>query len=36
MSVIKGIDRIQSTKDALQFVFYYHPKDFFDAMHHAY
>lgn len=36
MSVIKQADLIDSVADALQFISYYHPKDFIDAMHQAY
>ncbi|MEM7359012.1 MAG: fumarate hydratase [Pseudomonadota bacterium] len=36
MSTIKQDDVIASVKDALQFISYYHPKDFVDAMHDAY
>jgi len=36
MSTIKQDDLIESVADALQFISYYHPKDFVDAMHLAY
>ncbi|RBP51544.1 fumarate hydratase [Arenicella xantha] len=36
MSTIKQDDLIASVADALQFISYYHPKDFIDAMHAAY
>lgn len=36
MSVIKQQDLIDSVADALQFISYYHPKDFIDGMHDAY
>ena len=36
MTVIKQDDMIDSVTDALQFISYYHPKDFVDAMHAAY
>ena len=36
MSTIKQDDLIDSVADALQFISYYHPKDFVDAMHNAY
>lgn len=36
MTVIKQDDLINSVFDALQFISYYHPKDFVDAMHDAY
>ena len=36
MTVIKQADLIDSVFDALQFISYYHPKDFVDAMHDAY
>lgn len=36
MSVIKQEDLIQSVADALQYISYYHPKDFIQAMHEAY
>ncbi len=36
MSVIKKADFIQSVADALQYISYYHPKDFIDAMAKAY
>lgn len=36
MTTIKQDDLIDSVADALQFISYYHPKDFIDAMHHAY
>lgn len=35
MTVIKQDDLIQSVADALQFISYYHPKDFIDAMYQA-
>lgn len=36
MTVIKQDDLIQSVADALQFISYYHPKDFIDAVYKAY
>jgi len=36
MTTIKQDDLIDSVADALQFISYYHPKDFIDAMHNAY
>ncbi|OLO05469.1 MULTISPECIES: fumarate hydratase [Salinicola] len=36
MTVIRQEDLIQSVADALQYISYYHPKDFIDAMHAAY
>lgn len=36
MSVIKQQDLIDSVFDALQFISYYHPKDFIDAVYDAY
>ncbi|GGZ98960.1 fumarate hydratase class I [Arenicella chitinivorans] len=36
MTTIKQEDLIASVADALQFISYYHPKDFIDAMHDAY
>lgn len=36
MAVIKTEDFIQSVQDALQFISYYHPKDFVQAMYAAY
>lgn len=36
MTSIRQEDLIESIKDALQFISYYHPKDFIDAMHEAY
>lgn len=35
MTVIKQADVIASVADALQFISYYHPKDFVDAMYEA-
>ncbi len=35
-TVIKQNDIIASVEDALQFISYYHPKDFIDAVHEAY
>lgn len=35
-TVIKQADIIASVEDALQFISYYHPKDFIDAVHEAY
>ena len=35
-TVIKQDDIIASVEDALQFISYYHPKDFIDAIHQAY
>ncbi|QBF81539.1 fumarate hydratase [Shewanella maritima] len=34
--VIKQADFIESIADSLQYISYYHPKDFVDAMHEAY
>ena len=36
MTVIRQDDLIQSVTDALQYISYYHPKDFIDAMAEAY
>ncbi|WP_104204237.1 fumarate hydratase [Billgrantia saliphila] len=36
MTVIRQSDLIQSVADALQYISYYHPKDFIDAMAAAY
>src|SRR5690554_7850 len=36
MTVIKQEDLIQSVADALQYISYYHPKEFIQAMHEAY
>ena len=36
MTVIRQEDLIQSVADALQFISYYHPKDFIDAVYQAY
>ena len=36
MTAIKQEDLIASVADALQFISYYHPKDFIDAVHRAY
>ncbi|MCP4274495.1 MAG: fumarate hydratase, partial [Gammaproteobacteria bacterium] len=36
MTIIKQSDVIDSVCDALQFISYYHPKDFVDAMTLAY
>ncbi|MDO9238677.1 MAG: fumarate hydratase, partial [Methylicorpusculum sp.] len=36
MTLIRQDDVIQSVFDALQFISYYHPKDFIQAMHEAY
>ncbi|WP_438764726.1 fumarate hydratase [Kushneria sp. TE3] len=36
MTVIRQNDLIDSVTDALQYISYYHPKDFIDAMHQAY
>jgi len=35
-TVIRQQDLIDSVADALQFISYYHPKDFIDAVHQAY
>jgi len=35
-TIIKQNDIIDSVEDALQFISYYHPKDFIDAVHEAY
>ncbi len=36
MAHIKNHDLIQSIADAFQYISYYHPQDFIDAMHNAY
>jgi len=36
MTVIKQYDVIQSVADALQYISYYHPKDYIDALYKAY
>ena len=36
MSTIRQDDLIESVADALQFMSYYHPKDYIDAVHAAY
>lgn len=36
MAAIRQDDFIQSVQDALQFISYYHPKDFIEAVHSAY
>jgi len=36
MSVIKKADFIDSVESALQYISYYHPKDFIDALYEAY
>ena len=36
MSIIRQDDLIQSVADALQYISYYHPKDFVDAIYKAY
>jgi len=36
MTVIKQQDLIQSVADALQFISYYHPVDYIDALGEAY
>ena len=36
MTLIKQDDLVQSVADALQYISYYHPKDFIDAVHDAY
>ncbi|NND81979.1 MAG: fumarate hydratase [Gammaproteobacteria bacterium] len=36
MTIIKQEDLVESVADALQFISYFHPKDFVDAMHQAY
>ena len=36
MSTIKQDDLIDSVADALQFISYYHPQDFVNALHKAY
>ena len=36
MTIIKQADLIDSVADALQYISYYHPKDFVDAMYDAY
>ena len=35
-TVIRQEDIIASVEDALQFISYYHPKDFIDAVYEAY
>ena len=35
-TVVRQSDIIDSVADALQFISYYHPKDFIDAVHEAY
>ncbi len=35
MTLIKQVDLIDSIEDALQFISYYHPVDFIEAMHEA-
>jgi len=35
-TVIRQDDLIESVADALQFISYYHPKDFIQAVHEAY
>ncbi|AEB28170.1 fumarate hydratase [Francisella hispaniensis] len=36
MAVIKAEDLVNSVAEALQYISYYHPKDFIDAMYQAY
>src|SRR5690606_28317992 len=36
MTIIRQDDLIDSVADALQFISYYHPKDFIDAVYEAY
>lgn len=36
MTIIKHEDFVQSIADALQYISYYHPKDFIQALHEAY
>ena len=36
MTIIRQADLIDSVADALQFISYYHPKDFIDAVYEAY
>ena len=36
MTIIRQDDLIDSVADALQFISYYHPKDFIEAVHQAY
>ncbi len=36
MTIIRQDDLIESVADALQFISYYHPKDFIDAVYEAY
>jgi fumarate hydratase class I len=36
MSIIRQHDLIDSVADALQFISYYHPLDFINAVHEAY
>ncbi|MFT5351685.1 MAG: fumarate hydratase class I, partial [Gammaproteobacteria bacterium] len=36
MTTIKQSDLIDSVADALQFISYYHPLDFIQAVHEAY
>ncbi|MFQ3172840.1 MAG: fumarate hydratase class I, partial [Oleispira sp.] len=36
VTVVRQDDLIESIADALQYISYYHPKDFIDAVHEAY
>ena len=36
MTVIRQDDLVQSVADALQYISYYHPLDFIQAVHEAY
>lgn len=36
MAIIRQEDFVQSIADAFQFISYYHPKDYIDALHQAY
>ena len=36
MTVIQDRDVVESVADALQFISYYHPQDFVQAVHRAY
>ena len=36
MTIIRQADLIDSIADALQYISYYHPKDFIDALNEAY
>ena len=36
MAIIKSEDFIRSIEESLQYISYYHPLDFVEAMHRAY